>query len=58
MMKSEFVRWLAKQGATFEQCKKHLKVRLNGESTVIPKHPAAELKTGLVEGIKKQLDLK
>lgn len=57
MKQSEFVRWLAEQGATFKQGKKHLKVYLNGKQTVIPRH-AAELKTGTVEAIKKQLNLK
>ena len=58
MKQSEFKRWLAGQGATFEQGTKHLKVFLNGKQTTLPRHPAAEFKTGLVEGIKKQLGLK
>lgn len=58
MKQSEFVRWLADQGATFEQGSKHLKVAINGKQTTLPRHPAAELKTGLVEGVKKQLGLK
>jgi mRNA interferase HicA len=55
---SEFVRWLAKQGATFKDGTRHLKVCLNGKQTILPRHPSAELKTGLVEGVKKQLGLK
>ena len=58
MKQSEFVRWLAKQGATFKQGTKHLKVYLNGERSQVPRHPSEELKTGLVEGVKKQLKLK
>lgn len=58
MKQSEFVRWLAKNGATFKDGKKHLKVALNGKQTILPRHPACELKTGLVEGVKKQLGLK
>lgn len=58
MKQSEFVRWLKAQGATFKDGTKHLKVYLNGEQTILPRHPAAELKTGLVEGVKKQLKLK
>lgn len=58
MKQSEFKRWLADQGATFEQGKKHLKIYLNGKQSHLPRHPATELKTGLVEGIKKQLGLK
>jgi len=54
---SEFVKWLAGHGATFKDGKKHIKVYLNGKQSHIPRH-AAELKTGLVEGVKKQLGLK
>jgi mRNA interferase HicA len=55
---SEFVRWLARQGATFEEGTKHLKVYLNGQMTHLPRHPAKELKKPLVEGVKKKLNLK
>lgn len=55
---SEFVRWLAKQGAIFEDGTKHLKVYVNGETTILPRHPSQELKKGLVEGVKKKLKLK
>ncbi|QJD91825.1 type II toxin-antitoxin system HicA family toxin [Duganella dendranthematis] len=58
MKQSEFVRWLRQQGATFEDGTNHLKVYLNGQKTILPRHPAKELKTGTVEGIKKQLKLK
>jgi mRNA interferase HicA len=55
---NEFKRWLTKQGATFVPGKgSHLKVFLHGRQSVLPMH-AAELKTGTVEGIKKQLGLK
>ena len=55
---SEFKRWLAAHGATFEGAKgSHLKVKLNGKTSFLPMH-SKELKTGLVEGIKKQLGLK
>ena len=58
MKSSEFKRWLAAQGATFKPGKgSHLKVELNGRVSVLPMH-AKELKTGLVEVIKKQLGLK
>ena len=58
MNSTEFKRWLAKQGATFQPGKgSHLKVFLNGRQSVLPMH-AAELKTGTVEAIKKQLGLK
>lgn len=58
MKQSEFVRWLTQQGATFKNGSKHLKVYLNGKQSLLPRHPSAELKTGLVEGVKKQLKLK
>ncbi|MYM37277.1 addiction module toxin, HicA family [Duganella sp. FT94W] len=58
MKQSEFVRWLKQQGATFSEGTNHLKVYLNGRQTILPRHPAKELKTGLVEGVKKQLKLK
>ncbi|WP_198295702.1 type II toxin-antitoxin system HicA family toxin [Imhoffiella purpurea] len=53
-----FKRWLAKQGATFQKGKgAHMKIFLNGCQPVMPMHNA-ELKTGTVETIKKQLGLK
>lgn len=58
MNSNEFKRWLAKQGTTFQTGKgSHIKIFLNGRQSVMPMH-SAELKTGLVEGIKKQLGLK
>lgn len=58
MKQSEFVRWLKLHGATFSDGKKHLKVELNGNQTILPRHPSKELKMGLVEGVKKKLNLK
>jgi len=58
MNSKELKRWLMQQGATFGTQKgSHLKVYLNGKQFIIPIHNA-ELKTGTVEGIKKQLGLK
>ena len=55
---AEFKRWLAKQGVTFgEQKGSHLKLFFQGRQSVLPMH-SKELKTGTVEGIKKQLGLK
>ena len=55
---NEFKRWLAKQGAVFEPGRgSHLKVYLGGRRSVLPMH-SGELKTGLVQAIKKQLGLK
>lgn len=58
MKQSEFVRWLTQQGATFKDGSKHLKVYLNGEQTILPRHPSKELKQPLVDGVKKKLNLK
>lgn len=58
MKQSEFVKWPKDQGATFEDRTNHLRVFCNGETSHLPRHPAKELKTGLVEGVKKQLKLK
>jgi len=58
MNSKEFKRWLTRQGATFQAGKgSHFKVHLNGKQSVLPMHNA-DLKTGTVEGIKKQLGLK
>jgi mRNA interferase HicA len=47
MKQSEFKRWLAGQGATFSQGKKHLKVYLNGRQITLPRHPSHEIGEGL-----------
>ena len=58
MKSTEFKRWPTAQGAKFEGAKgSHLKVKLNGKTSFLPMH-SKELKTGLVDGIKKQLGLK
>lgn len=58
MKQSEFVRWLQSQGVEIRNGKKHLKLYLNGQQTILPRHPASELKQPLVDGVKKQLKLK
>jgi len=57
---SEFKRWLAKQGCTFEPGHGgHLTVRLAERTSTLPMHgKKKELGTGLVNAIKKQLGLK
>jgi mRNA interferase HicA len=58
MNSKEFKRLLANLGATFQPAKgSHLKVYLNGKQSILPMHNT-DLKTGTVEGIKKQLGLK
>ncbi|MFN9471052.1 type II toxin-antitoxin system HicA family toxin [Acidovorax sp.] len=58
MKASELKRLLAKQGAQFEEGKRHTKVTLNGKQTVLPRHPSKELKEGTRQAILKQLDIK
>jgi mRNA interferase HicA len=55
---SEFVRWLADQGAQIKDGKKHLKVRLNGKQTTVPRHPGKEMDNDFIKEIKKQLNIK
>jgi mRNA interferase HicA len=55
---SEPKRWLAKQGCTFEEGTNHTKVKLGGRKSQIPRHPAAEIKTGTFHAILRQLGLK
>lgn len=57
MTHSEFVRWLMRHGVQVSHGKKHLKLYLNGAQSVLPRHPAQELKLGLVQAVKKQLKL-
>jgi mRNA interferase HicA len=58
MNSKEFKRLLANLGATFQPAKgSHVKVYLNGKQSILPMHNT-DLKTGTVEGIKKQLGLK
>ncbi len=58
MKQSEFRQWLAAQGATFKEGANHTKVYLNGQQTIIPRHPGTELKQALVGGVKERLKLK
>lgn len=58
MKQSEFKRWLAKQGVTFEEGSNHTKVLLNGKQTTLPRHPSHEIGEGLRQKILKQLGLK
>jgi mRNA interferase HicA len=60
MTSTEFKRWLAKQGCSFESGHGgHLIVRRGGKISVLPMHgKQKELGTGLVNRIKKDLGLK
>ena len=59
---SEFKRWLAKQGCTFETKKGgsgHIIVRRGERKSELPMHGGGkELGTGLINAIKKQLGLR
>lgn len=57
MKQSEFVRWLLKHGVDIKDGTKHLKLYYNGKQTILPRHPAKELKQPLVDGVKKKLGL-
>jgi mRNA interferase HicA len=59
MTSSQFKRWLARQGCTFESGRGgHLIVRRGGRKSVLPMHGSRkELGTGLVRKIKKDLGL-
>lgn len=54
----EFKRYLAEQGATFDEGGKHTKVYLNGKQSTIPRHKGKEIGEGLRLAILKQLGIK
>ncbi len=62
MNSKEFQKWLKKQGCIFETHRGgsgHITVLLNGKKSQLPMHGSnKELGTGLVNKIKKDLDLK
>lgn len=58
MKQSEFLRWLIANGVTIEEGTKHIKLYYRGKQSTLPRHPSKELKTGLVNGVKKQLGIK
>ncbi len=58
MKYSEFRRYLKSLGAVFAPAKgSHFKVTLNGKTTIFPDHGSKEMKTGLVQAIKKDLGI-
>jgi mRNA interferase HicA len=58
MKSTEFKRWLAKQGVKVgRQEGSHLRLYYQGRISILPMH-SKDLGKGLVETIKKQLDLK
>ena len=59
MNSDQFRRWLAKRGCTFEPGKGgHLTVRRGDRVSTLPHHGGSkQLKTGLMRGIKKALEI-
>lgn len=56
MNRSQFRRYLAKQGCTFEEGKKHTIAKRNGKSASLPRHGGRkQLGPGIVRAIKKAL---
>lgn len=59
MNSDQFRRYLAKQGCTFEEGKRHTLVYRDGKMSALPRHGGSkQLGTGLVNSILKDLDLK
>jgi mRNA interferase HicA len=54
---SELRRKLAKAGCTFADGTNHLVVYYKGRRTLMPRHPAKEIKKGTYRGILKSLGL-
>ena len=59
MNSDQFRRYLAKQGCTFEEGKRHTIVRRGDKMVALPRHGGKkQLGTGLMQVILKTLDLK
>lgn len=57
MKQREFRRWLESQGVEITDGAKHLKLRLNGKRSTLPRHSGSELNELLRMAILKQLGL-
>ena len=58
MNANQFRRYLAKQGCTFEEGKRHTIVRFAGKMAALPRHDGnKQLGTGLINSIMKDLGL-
>ena len=55
---SELRRWLKKQGCAFVEESRHTRIVLGSKVSRMPRHPAKEIKTGTLQVILKDLDLK
>ncbi|XUA17735.1 type II toxin-antitoxin system HicA family toxin [Citrobacter sp. OP27] len=58
MKQREFRRWLESQGVEVSNGSKHMKLRLNGRYSTMPRQPGDEIKEPLRKAILKQLGLK
>jgi mRNA interferase HicA len=58
MTASDLKRKLAKLGCEFANATNHTVVTFQGRKSVMPRHPSAEVKTGTLRGILKQLGIK
>lgn len=59
MKYSEFRRWLEERGVKFTAAKgSHFKITLNNRGSIFPDHGSEEIGKGLVQKIKKDLELK
>ena len=58
MNSSQFRRYLAKQGCTFEEGKRHTLVRRDAKVAALPRHGGSkQLGTGLINAIKRDLGI-
>lgn len=58
MNSSQFRRWLAKRGCTFEEGKRHTLVHRMGKVASLPRHGGRkQLGVGVMESIRKALEL-
>ncbi|MGA2182496.1 MAG: type II toxin-antitoxin system HicA family toxin [Bryobacteraceae bacterium] len=58
MKASELKRWLRKQGCAFVEETRHTRIVLGSKVSRMPRHPAKEIKTGTLQVILRDLDLK
>jgi mRNA interferase HicA len=58
MTANELKRWLKAQGCTFVEGTNHTKIILGQHTSQLPRHPAAQIKTGTYNAILKQLGLR
>ena len=55
---AELKRWLRKRGCTFVEETRHTRIVLGTKISRMPRHPAKEIKTGTLQSILRDLDLK